>query len=119
MEKRYRALRLIGTVYKVLGGIIGILTILGAIGVCLLSLTGGLLGSLGNSGRQLGALAGGSVAILGIVWALFIILYGGVIAVSLYGGGEGIYLLIALEENTRATVELLERQTKGGQTPGV
>jgi len=35
MEKRYRALRIIGSAYKILGAIVLVLTIVGAVGVCL------------------------------------------------------------------------------------
>ena len=43
MEKKFKALRFVGTVYKVLGIIAGVLTAIGAIGSCLFSILGGSL----------------------------------------------------------------------------
>jgi hypothetical protein len=113
MEPRYRALRIIGTVYKILGGIAGVVTALLVIAICASSVLGGA--ALGSFSREFGEGAGvGSFftsALGGILISLFAILYGGIISVTLYGFGEGIYLLLALEENTRATAQLLRRQS--------
>jgi hypothetical protein len=120
MEKRYGALRFIGTVYKVLGVIVGVVTILSVIGLCLASVAGGAaLSNLGQYGRDLGAAGAIGGAVYGVVLGIFGIIYGGGLAVSLYGLGEGVYLAISIEENTRATVRLLEQQSKPEQTPGV
>jgi len=43
MEKKYRALRFVGTVYKVFGIITGVLTAISAIGFCAMSILGGSL----------------------------------------------------------------------------
>jgi len=113
MEKRYAALRVIGTIYKVLGGIAGIVTILLAIGICASSVLGGA--AMGNLGREFGGdprVAGLLSGFLGgVIGTVLVIIYGGGFAVTLYALGEGVYLLLALEENTRATVALLQRQT--------
>ena len=108
MEKRYTALRIIGTIYKVLGGIVGVLTILVVLGICAASVLGGA--AMGNLGRNAGVtgLFGGALG--GLVIGVVAIVYGGGLAVTLYAVGEGVYLLLALEENTRATVALLQRQ---------
>lgn len=113
MEKRYGALRTIGTIYKVLGIIAGILTLVGLVSFCAFSVLGGsALGSLARDfnptlSTALGALGGG----------LLILLYGGGAAVTLYAFGEGIFLLIALEENTRATARMLQAQTRAAAAP--
>ncbi len=112
MEKRYTALRIIGTIYKVLGGIVGVLTILVALGICAASVLGGA--AMGNLGREFSRNAGVTGlfggALGGLVIGVVAIVYGGGLAVTLYAVGEGVYLLLALEENTRATVALLQRQ---------
>jgi hypothetical protein len=112
MEKRYTALRIIGTIYKVLGGIVGVVTILVVLGICAASVLGGAaMGSLGREfGRNAGVpgLFGGALG--GLVIGVVAIVYGGGLAITLYAVGEGVYLLLALEENTRATVALLQRQ---------
>lgn len=117
MEKRYTALRVIGTFYKVLGGIVGILTLFLLLAVCLGSVLGGTAAS--GLGRELGRnfplarLLGGAAG--GLLAGLAVLLYGGGVAVTLYGMGELVYLLLALEENTRLTADLLRRA--GGTHP--
>jgi hypothetical protein len=112
MEKRYKALRIIATVYKVLGVTALIVTLLALLAICGASLTGGAL--LREWGRGAGMPMMGR-AVGGLVAAVAAILYGGGLSVTLYGVGEAIYLLIALEENTRATVQLLQRQIGSSQ----
>ena len=112
MEKRYQALRVIGTVYKVLGGIVGVLTIVLVIGICLTSVLGGA--AMDSIGREFGThtsftgMLGGVFG--GIVMGIGAIIYGGGMAITLYAAGEGVYLLLAMEENTRATSQLLQQQ---------
>lgn len=111
MEHRFRALRIVGTVYKILGAIAGILTLIAIVGICGTSFLGGA--ALGNAAQQFGG--NGGVASLfggvlgGLIGSLVLIIYGGGIAITLYAFGEGIYLLLALEENTRITAEHLAR----------
>ncbi|HOT90862.1 MAG TPA: hypothetical protein PLN71_04710 [Anaerolineae bacterium] len=112
MEKRYTALRVIGTIYKVLGGIVGVITILLVLGICATSALGGAV--IDTLGRELSGDTGFAGLLSGFVGGLIVsvlaIIYGGGLAVTLYAAGEGVYLLLALEENTRATVMLLRQQ---------
>ena len=113
MEKRYRVLRIIGTVYKVLGAIVAVLTVLSVIGMCLASLLGGA--AMDRFARDTG-LPGFIAGFAGAtVFAIGAIVWGGSLAVTLYALGEGVSLLLALEENTRATATLLRQQ--GGSRP--
>ena len=112
MEKRYKGLRFLGTLYKILGVIMLVITILAAVGICGTS----ILGAAGfeTIGREIGADVVfvdfiGSV-FGGIMVALVLILYGGFISLAAYAFGEGIYLLLAVEENTRNSTLLLQRQ---------
>ena len=107
MEKRYKALRIIATIYKVLGIIVLVITLLALLGICGTSLMGDTLLHEWGRGAGMPMMRG---AVGGLIAIVVAILYGGGLAVTLYGVGEGIYLLIALEENTRATVQLLQRQ---------
>ena len=83
----------------------GIITIIIALAICATSILGGAaidsmlycFGSETNIGGVLGS------SIIGLVFSFFSILNGGLFALTFYGIGEGINLLIALEENTRAT----------------
>lgn len=114
MEKRYHALRTIGNIYRVLGYIALVLTILTVIAICGLSFLGGSAinsfiqqyGETTNGSGWVGGLFGG------VILSLLVIIYGGIASVSLIAFGEGIYLLIAIEENTRKTAILVENQNK-------
>ncbi len=115
MEKRYGALRIVGTVYKVLGIVVAVLTVLAVLALCGTSVLGGA--ALDSMGRQFGQDFGGSGifggVLGGVVLSVFSILYGGMIAITLYAFGEMTYLLIALEENARATAAMLQGQGGG------
>lgn len=117
MEKKYKALRTIGTIYKVLGIIAGVLTVLAMVAFCATSIFGGAAFDMLNSGRDgmgMGGVFGGVFG--GIALALGALIYGGGAAITLYAFGEGVYLLIDLEENTRSTNLLLRKQI--GKTAG-
>lgn len=112
MEKKYAGLRLAGTVYKVLGIIIGVITILAALGVCLTSILGGaamnsLAGELGGDAGIMSSLGG---VVGGLLGGLFALIYGGAMALGLYAFGEMMQLMVALEENTRATAAVLTQR---------
>lgn len=113
MERRYRALRIIGTIYKVCGGIVGIITILIAVALCALSAMGGA--GADTIARDLGRDTGLSGLLSGVVGGAILsalaILYGGGLAITLYAAGEAVYLLLALEENTRATAMALQQRS--------
>ncbi len=118
MEKRYGALRTIGTIYKVLGIIVGVLAIIAVLAVCATGVIGGA--GVSNFGRGLDNFGISSLfgSILGALFGSFLlIIYLGGLAITLYAIGEGIYLFLALEENTRATVALLQRQVPPTQPP--
>ncbi len=117
MEKKFKALRFVGTVYKVVGIIGGVLTILGALGFCLFSILGGSLMTsiLNSASNTYGGGSSGPAGFLGgilggVIMGGIILIYGGITSITLYAFGEGIYLLIALEENTRTTALLLQQQ---------
>lgn len=109
MERRYSVLRIIATVYKVLGAIVGVISILFALGICVIGAIGGAAAN--NLGRDTGFnFAGGLIS--GIIFALVIIFVGAIYTLILYGAGDVISLLIALEENTRTTSALLQQQAR-------
>jgi hypothetical protein len=88
---------------------VAVITILVILGFCGTSLLGGsALGSLDNDTRVAGLLGGVFGALILSIVAL---IYGGGLAITLYAAGEGVYLLLALEENTRTTASLLQRQS--------
>ena len=104
--KKYSALRTIATILKILGIIYGVLTILSAIGACLIfGLAEGVMDDMMGYGYGYGM--GGASIVAGIIIGLVILITGGLTTLLLYGGGESIYLLIDLEQNTRDTANVL------------
>jgi hypothetical protein len=111
MKKRFGALRIVGTVYKIVGIIIGVGAVLGFIFSIVGSFAGGsALDSLFSSSGM--GNAGGAGVFVGILVSLIILIGGGLSALMTYGIGELFYLLIAMEENTRATATLLQATPK-------
>lgn len=125
MEKRYQALRVIGVVFKVLGALIALLTVLGAVALCAGSMAGGGLArtflnsqSLGLPGAMLGGAMESAMSVASAVVGLALALYGAFMAITLYAIGELIGVMLALEENTRATAALLHQHlTPPASTP--
>ena len=110
MDKKYRALRIIATLWKVLAWILLIVGILSSLGVLLI----GILGSGGfvlrYLGQDPGLVQGAMSAVSGIVGFI-----GGLIATMvyfliLYAIGELIDLLLAIEENTRLAAKAIQGQ---------
>jgi hypothetical protein len=116
MDKRYRALRIISTFYKIAGGVVLAFTLLSAAGICLAGVLGG--GVIENLSRDLGDMGGMNgmglmSSTLGGLIAAFVVFIGGAVSgLTLYATGEGIALLIAMEENTRATAQYLAQQQR-------
>ena len=106
MEKKFKALRFIGTVWKILAWITLIIGVLSSVGMLLASIFGG--GVLSQFGQQYGEMPG-------VAWAFSVA--GGIVAfivsliativnfLLLYAAGEFIYLLLAIEENTRLAAQ--------------
>jgi hypothetical protein len=98
MEKKYTALRVIGTFYK----IAGVLVALGTILMVVLEVVGASAGNQYLS--QYGYTGGPVVAFIGIIITF---IFGGLSALGVFALGEALYLLIGLEENTRFTAIVL------------
>ena len=124
MEKRYSILRIISGIYKFVGAILLILTLLSSAGACLLSIAGGAAlndiieeaesDEFGRSNSDSG-LAEAS-ALGGMLLSVGVLLYGGFISLAVYGTGEAIQVFLSIEENTRATSLLMRRQVKQQNT---
>src|SRR5258708_23271762 len=99
MEKKYRALRFISGLYKIIAIIIFLLAIVGAIGAALIgggpslayNPTTGTIITVPNQNPVVSAVIAFVGALLG----------GAILAVSLYAFANLLDLLIATEENTR------------------
>jgi hypothetical protein len=103
MEKRYRALRIVATFYKIIGVILLIVAVISGIGVCVSGFLGGAaFQGLQNLEPNVQGLSAIGSAVAGALVALGTLIGGGLGGLTLFATGEGIYLLIAIEENTRA-----------------
>lgn len=108
MEKRFKVLRIVATLYKIFAWIALAVGVLSALGVIVIGLIRGPLirhmaqGAVPAVGRIIGEIVGG-MGILLIAAFYFLILY----AVA-----EGIYLLLSIEENTRRTAYLLSQERR-------
>ncbi len=110
MDRRFTALRVIGTVFKVLAWISLIFGLLGAIGMLILGFA--LSGEQGPLGLDLGG------PLAGIAMFVVALIIAAVSFLALYAVGESVYLLLDLEENTRRTAFILQQQyTSSYQSP--
>lgn len=116
MEKRYKVLRFVATLWKILAWIILVIGVLSAFG----ALLGGILGAVGPQlWSDLGinpALMGGGV-VAGIFSFLFILIATTFYFLIVYATGEIFSVFIAIEENTRATKQHLERLGQHSASP--
>lgn len=112
MEKRFRVLRIIGTLWKVIAWLTLIAGILSSLGIL-------AVGALGRTGfilrlfeRQTGVVPG-SLGIVSSILGFVLMLAGAIIYfLILYAVGELIYLWLAIEENTRRTMRLMQENTE-------
>ena len=109
MDRRFTALRVIGSVFKILGWIMFILGLIGAI----LALVAGL--TMGGEQDLLGVALGGPLAAIAAFIVLLIISIFNFL--MLYAVGDAIYLALAIEENTRRTAYLMQQQYMSYQQP--
>lgn len=102
MDRRFTALRIIGTVFKILAWISLIFGLLGAVGMLILGIT--LSGQQALLGLDLGGtMAGIAMFVVLVVISMFSFL-------SLYAIGESVYLFLSIEENTRRTAYIMQQQ---------
>ncbi len=117
MERKYRALRTIATIFKVLGWVILILGILSACGTSAVMFLGGstMLGFTGSGGGgDAGALWGMVAAVVAfVVMAITVGLY----ALILIAASEGIQVFLDIEENTREMARRLGQRGVPGPPP--
>ncbi len=118
METKYRALRTIATIFKVLGWVILILGILGACGTSAAMVFGGstVLGMAGPGG------GGGDVSlvyalVIAVVTFIVMIVTVGLYALVLIAASEGIQVFLDIEANTREMAKRLAQRGGGVMPP--
>ncbi len=102
MDRRFTALRIIGTVFKILAWLVLILGILLAIASLVLGFT--LDNQLAITGLDFGGPLAG-IAMFVVLLVVSIIQF-----LLLYATGEFFYLFLAVEENTRRTAYFMQQQ---------
>lgn len=106
METKYRVLRIVATIWKVLAWIVLVLSVLGGCGTLAL----GVIGSAAARSNDALGLGGGLLG--GAITAAVAIFFGVLYFLFLYAFSELVDVLIALEANTRATAEQLKNMQK-------
>ncbi len=102
LRRKYKALRVIAVVYKVLAFIAGLVFGL----LALVSLFAGLSASSRRSGFDIGPTA----VFGGLIGAFIFAFIGALWFITFYAAAEWIYVFLDIEENTRATRTLLSRR---------
>jgi len=105
VEKRFRALRFIRTLLKVLAWI----TLVGSVIAALVFVIGGAASSIGDLTSSLGI----EGALVGIMGGLGAIIVGLVYFLVFYAWAEAVYVVLAIEENTRLTAMALSGRASG------
>ena len=108
MDRNFRVLRIIGTLWKVLAWITLIAGILVSLGVLLVGILGSGSFFLQFLGQEVQALPGAIGIVTSVVGFLSVLVVTIIYFLVLYAVGELIYLLLAIEENTRRTMQRLE-----------
>lgn len=109
VEKRFKILRVIGTIWKILAWIALVGGVLAAIGALLGSIFGGSM--LNQLGQQYGYAPGASQTfglVGGIAGFVGLLIVSIVYFLVLYAVGEVIYLMLSIEENTRLTSQWVQ-----------
>ena len=106
--KKYAALRTIATIFKILGIISLVLTILLALASCLFyGIMGASFGNIPDLYGNYNSDGSGVVVAAGIIVGVMILIYGGFSSLMIYGAGELIYVLLDIEQNTRESNDML------------
>ena len=110
MEKKFKVLRIVAFVWKVLAWVILVISVLSGCG-CLVF--GMMMGDqLARTTRELGVgMIGGTVT--GVVAGAISVILGILVFLPIYALGEIIDVTLALEENTRAMAAQMKNSAKG------
>jgi hypothetical protein len=105
MKKRFQFLHVIATIFRILGIIIAGVAMVASLVTLVMAMAGGQIWNIFGLDANTGFFGGLMVAFLEV-------LAGFLYAMLMYGYGEMISLMLALEENTHNTVLLLEKTNK-------
>jgi len=103
VEKRFRALRFLATLVKILAFVVAGLCVIAGLIFIIAGIAGGSTSTSNAPFNQ----AGPTAFVGGFVGGVMLIVYGAFAFVFLYAYAEMIYLFLGIEENTRITNEVL------------
>lgn len=107
MEKRFKVLHFVATLYKIFAWIALAVGILGMLGAIVTGIVGGPLNRQMGVGSVWGAMFG---IVGGIIAGVGILIIAALYFVFLYGVSEGLHLLLSIEENTRQAAYMLSQE---------
>jgi hypothetical protein len=118
METKYRALRTIATIFKVLGWVILILGILGACASsAAMAFGGSAVWGMAGPGRGGSDVSLVYALVIAVVVFIVMIVTVGLYALLLIAGSEGIYVFLDIEANTREMARRLAQRGGGTMPP--
>ncbi|MFQ6102393.1 MAG: hypothetical protein ACE5OS_14365 [Anaerolineae bacterium] len=118
MERKFKVPRIIGTIWKILAWIVLIAGILASIGMLLTSIFGG--GMMEQFGPRQGRMpwAPWAFGVMGGIAGFIVSLIATIMySLALYAVGELIYLLLAVEENTRLAAQWIRTHSAPAAYP--
>lgn len=119
MEKKFRALRIVSLVFKVLAWVTLIGGILGALAATIVGVLGaGTMARMPQMRNLAPLMVGGSGIVAGILSGLGLLVSSLIGFVLFYAYAEVIYLAIAIEQNTRECAYYLKGESAYQSTPG-
>ncbi len=105
MKKSFGILRVLAAIFKVVGIVLGVVAVLGGLIILVMSFSNAdVFVSMGFDA--------GSAPFIGLIFSLFGLVSGLLTALVVYGFGELLILLIAIEDNTQRTAALLANVTE-------
>jgi hypothetical protein len=105
--RNYGALVTIGVIYKVLGLIVGVITLLAIVGFCVSVFTGGA--AMTNLSQRMGVPAAYAI-LVGIIVGGIQLVYGVAATLTFYAFGAGLQLLVSVAKDTQEALALLRER---------
>lgn len=105
MKKRFQFLHVVASIFRILAIVVAGLALVASLVTLVMAMAGGQIWNIFGMDANTGFFGGLLAAFLEVLVGFFY-------ALLLYGYGEMISLMLALEENTRNTVALLEKNGK-------
>jgi len=107
MQKKYRALRFVVGLYRILAWVVLALGVLGAIAMVIAGAVQGSRGTPSTMMQNLPLMPVGMGLVGGLVAGLLTLVYAALLFIVLWAGSDFVMMLMDIEHNTRETVHYL------------